>query len=364
MKSVYIHIPFCSSICSYCGFTKSLYNKEYVKNYLYSLEMEIRKYYEGDLVDTIYIGGGTPSSLNKEELEKLFEMISLFNIHDIFEFTFECNINDINEELLLLLNKYKVNRLSIGVESFNEDNLKYLNRKHNKKEIFEKIKMVKEKYFDNINVDLIYALPSESTLTLKQDVKNILKLDIPHISTYSLMIEDNTLLKVKNERGISEELDREMYDYICKKLTSNGYIHYEVSNFAKEDFESKHNLKYWNNKEYYGFGAAAHGYRYGVRYSNRAELEDYIRHPIKKATEHYVTPKEKFEEEIFLGFRKEAGINTESIKKKYYVDFDEKFKSVIEKYSPEYIEKTAEGYKLTLKGVLLSNQILAEFIEG
>ena len=199
MKSVYIHIPFCSSICSYCGFTKCLKDDDYINNYLYALEMEVRKYYEGDIVDTIYIGGGTPSSLSLVQLDKLFNIIKLFNVHDIFEFTFECNINDINEDLLNLLNKNRVNRISIGVESFDEDNLKYLNRTHNKKEIFEKIKLVKNKYFDNINVDLIYALPNESLNILKSDIKNMLKLEVSHISTYSLMIEDNTILKINFE---------------------------------------------------------------------------------------------------------------------------------------------------------------------
>lgn len=361
MKSVYIHIPFCSSICSYCGFTKSLYNKEYVKNYLYSLEMEIRKYYEGDLVDTIYIGGGTPSSLNKEELEKLFEIISLFNIHDIFEFTFECNINDINEELLLLLNKYKVNRLSIGVESFNEDNLKYLNRKHNKKEIFEKIKMVKEKYFDNINVDLIYALPSESTLTLKQDVKNILKLDIPHISTYSLMIEDNTLLKVKNERGISEELDREMYDYICKKLTSNGYIHYEVSNFAKEDFESKHNLKYWNNKEYYGFGLSSHGYINGIRYENTKNLDKYINGKYR-TSELFLSKKEDMENYVMLGLRQLKGISLKDFYERYNENMQDIF-NIKKAIKDKLIILDGEYIRIPEDKIYVMNEILNIFFE-
>ncbi len=358
MKSVYIHIPFCSSICSYCAFTKCLYNKELVNNYLNALKDEINSTYDGEIIDTIYIGGGTPSSLDMYSLNKLFDIVKIFNMHDIFEFTFECNINDINEELLKILNKNRVNRISIGVESFNEDNLNYLKRKHNKKDIFEKIKLVKESYFDNINVDLIYAIPGESMKVLKSEVKNILKLNIPHISTYSLMIEDNTLLKVKGEKNISEELDRDMYDEICKTLLHNGYNHYEVSNFAKKNEESKHNLKYWGNKEYYGFGLSAHGYINNIRYENTKNMNNYIDKLYKKE-ELFLSKKEDMENYVMLGLRKLKGINI----KEFFDLYDENIQDIfnIQQLLSEKL-LLLDGYflKISEDNIYVMNEILGK----
>ena len=211
MRSVYIHIPFCSSICSYCDFCKFIYNDEWASKYLDFLNNEINEYYEDETVKSIYIGGGTPSSLSECNLNKLFEIVSHIKLKEYGEFTFECNINDINESVLKILKSNGVNRLSIGIESFNKNNLRFLNRKHNKKEIFESIKLAKSLGFENISVDLIYALPIESMLTLKNDVSNILKLKVEHISTYSLIIEDHTVLKNKKIEPIDEDLDYKMY---------------------------------------------------------------------------------------------------------------------------------------------------------
>lgn len=356
MKSVYIHIPFCNTICSYCGFTKCLKDENYINNYLYALEMEIKKYYEDDKINTIYIGGGTPSSLSLVQLEKLFEIIKLFNVHDVFEFTFECNIDDINVELLNLLNKNRVNRLSVGVQSFNEEKLKYLNRKHNKKEINEKIKLIKDKYFDNINVDLIYGLPSESMVTLKNDVKNILKLNIPHISTYSLMIEDNTILKTKGEKNINEDIDREMYDYICKTLKHKNYVHYEVSNFAMSGSESKHNLKYWSNQEYYGFGLSAHGYINGIRYQNTKNLDKYINGSYR-SNEIFLSKREDMENFIMLGLRKLDGIDLEEFFNKYNDNMQDVF-NIQEPLREKLLVLDNKNIKIPEDKIYIMNEIL------
>ena len=230
MRGVYIHIPFCNSICSYCDFCKFIHSDVWASEYLNSLKKEIEEYYEGDTVKSIYIGGGTPSCLSMSNLDKLFEIIKIFNTSKNLEFSFECNVNDITETLLMKLKDSGVNRISIGIESFDKYVLKYLNRKHDKKEIFKNIELVK-KYFNNINVDLIYAVPIENMSILKHDISNILKLDVPHISTYSLIIEPHTAFYNKGIKNIDEELDLKMYNYICKKLKKKGYLHYEVSNF-------------------------------------------------------------------------------------------------------------------------------------
>lgn len=324
MRSVYIHIPFCSSICSYCDFCKMIYIEDWADKYLDALKEEVLSIYEGEEVSSIYIGGGTPSVLNKEQLTKLFDIINIFKYNKKNEFTFEVNVNDINEELLLFLRKNGVNRLSIGIESFNKYNLKFLNRKHDKKEIIKAIKKVKENGFDNFNVDLIYALPIETFSMLKSDVKKILDLKPTHISTYSLIIEENTALQINNVKPINEDLDYKMYKYICKKLKRRGYIHYEVSNFALLGFESIHNLNYWNNKEYYGFGLGAHGYISSVRYENTRSLNKYLNKEFKK-NEIFISKKDDMENEVMLGLRKREGINIREFYDKFHVNIQEVF---------------------------------------
>ena len=301
MRALYIHIPFCTSICSYCDFCKFTYKEEWIRSYLDSLSDEIDKYYEGDTVKSIYIGGGTPSCLSIESLEKLFRVIKKINLVNEGEFTFECNINDICEELLMFLKENRVNRISIGVESFNKYNIKFLNRKHTKEQIFNNIKLAK-KYFKNINVDLIYALPIETMHMLSSDISNILKLDVNHISTYSLILEDHTILFNKKIKPIDEDLDYKMYKHICKRLRRKGYIHYEVSNFAKEDYQSKHNLTYWDNNEYYGFGLSAHGYINNMRYENTRNFNKYLNGEYRFITKGDYNKKED------TGFRREEDI--------------------------------------------------------
>lgn len=325
MRAVYIHIPFCNSICSYCDFCKFIYKKEWAKEYLLCLSSEIDEYYEGDKVKSIYIGGGTPSALSKSDLEMLFELVKRFKLDKDAEITFECNINDITEELLYILKDNDVNRLSIGVESFNKDNLKLLNRKHEKKDIFDKIKLAKSMGFNNINVDLIYALPIENMWILRRDIANILKLNIEHISTYSLIIEDHTMLYNKKIKPISEEEDYKMYRYICKKLSKKGYVHYEVSNFAKKGYESKHNLTYWNNEEYYGFGLGAHGFVNSMRYENTRNFDKY-RNLNFRLNELLTSSQEDMENELILGLRKLEGISIKKFKTKFDKDVFKVFK--------------------------------------
>ncbi|NLC48270.1 MAG: radical SAM family heme chaperone HemW [Tenericutes bacterium] len=325
MRSVYIHIPFCNSICSYCDFCKFIYVDEWANKYLDFLNSEIEKYYEGETVKSIYIGGGTPSCLSESNLNKLIEIVSHIKLKKYGEFTFECNVNDINETNLLILKKAGVNRLSIGVESFNKYNLKFLNRKHNKKEIFRNIELAKEIGFDNINVDLMYALPIENMFILKKDVKNILKLKPQHISTYSLIIEEHTVLKNKKILPLDDDLDFKMYRYICKKLKKSNFEHYEISNFSLNGYESEHNLTYWNNEEYYGFGLGAHGYINNIRYENTRNFNKYLNHEYR-LNELLVSIGEEMENELILGLRKVKGISISKFENRFNRDIFEVFK--------------------------------------
>ncbi len=323
MRSVYIHIPFCKSICSYCDFCKFLHEEVYASEYLNELSKEIDKYYDNDKIRTLYIGGGTPSVLSLNNLKKLFEITKKFDTSLLEEFTFEMNIDDITEEKLLLLKTNNVNRISIGIQSFNEINLKYLNRKHTKNEIIKNINLAKN-YFTNINVDLMFALPIETFSTLKKDVKEILKLDVPHISTYSLIIEQNTVLSHNKVKPIEEDLDYKMYSYILKELKKNNYNHYEVSNFAKEGYQSKHNLNYWQNNEYYGFGLGAHGFISELRYENTRSFNTYLKGNYR-FNELVLSKREDMENEVILGLRKLEGINIVDFFNKYKINIQEEF---------------------------------------
>ncbi len=311
IKSCYIHIPFCKNICSYCDFCKIYYNELFINKYLNSLENEINTFYKGDTLNTIYIGGGTPSSLSINELNRLFDILNKLNRSNSIEFTIECNIEDISKDKLQLFKSNGINRLSIGVESFNEDNLKFMERPSID---INKINLAK-KYFNNINIDLIYALPNETLDILNNDLDKVLSLDVKHISIYSLIVEPNT--KIKDIKPINEDIDYEMYKLICNRL--KDFNHYEISNFAKEGYESKHNLTYWNNEEYYGFGLGASGYINNIRYTNTKSINHYIKNNYNR-DEEVLLKEDKEKYELILGFRKLKGINLIVYKNKYNKD--------------------------------------------
>ncbi len=359
INSVYIHIPFCNNICSYCDFCKMFYKKELVDKYLNALNKEVNDNYKGDLIKTLYIGGGTPSTLSLEQIDRLKDIINIFNLDSNCEFTFECNVDSLDIDKLIKLKEIGVNRVSIGVESFNDKHLKYLNRKHSKN---DSIKIIKEakKYFENINVDFIYALTNETMEELKEDIEQFLNLEIPHISTYSLIIEDNTLLSINKTENIDSQLDYEMYNYIRNTLEQNEYEHYEISNFSKEGYQSKHNLVYWNNLEYYGFGLGSSGYVNGVRYGNTRNIFKYLEGNYIK-DEQKLSSRDKIEEEMFLGLRKINGVNISEFKKKYNKDIEEVFdiKDLLER--GKLIKE--KGYiKINKDYIYVSNDILINFI--
>ena len=357
-KSVYIHIPFCKSICSYCDFCKFLYNEKWVGAYLTALKREIKDRYMDDEIATIYIGGGTPSALSIEEIKRLMEIISVFKTDSLEEFTFECNLSDINKELLLLLKYYKVNRLSIGIESFNKKNLEFMERSADYKDAKEKIKLCREYGFNNINIDLMYAIPGETLKDLKKDLDLFMSLNPTHISTYSLIIEEHTKLDNINAQVIAEELDYEMFKLIEKRL-KNAH-HYEVSNFAIKGYESIHNLVYWNNEEYYGFGLGAAGYIDDIRYENTKNLKEYLLGNYVKSKE-ILGKKEKMDYEIMLGLRKLDGINIKEFKEKYGEDIETVYNLAPLYKNKDLIKKKGYIY-INPSKIYIMNEILIKII--
>ena len=331
VDAVYIHIPFCNYICAYCDFCKIFYNKEYVNRYLDALDQEIINNYKGEVITSLYIGGGTPSSLDLEELEKLLKTLKIFNLSKDCEITFESNADSLSLDKIKLLKDFGVNRVSLGVETINKKLQDVLERRTSKDTVINCINNLKSVGITNINVDLIYAIKGETLEDLNNDLEFLLSLDVPHISTYSLIIEDNTKLKIKGIKNIDKVIDRDMYDLISKTLKKNNYIHYEISNFSYDGFMSKHNLKYWRNLEYYGFGVGASGYIDNIRYTNTRSITNYIdgKTIIDKEI---VTLKDKMFYEIMLGFRTSMGIDKIEFKDKYNVSIDRVFnyKSLVE----------------------------------
>ena len=324
IKSCYIHIPFCEKICNYCDFCKLYYNKKFINRYLDSLENEILNNYNGEVLDTIYIGGGTPSCLDIYELDRLFNIISNLKLSNNYEYTIEGNFNSTSIDKLKLYKKYGINRLSFGIESINKNNLSFLGRAEDKDTIINVINNARSLGFNNINVDLIYAIIGEDIDTLKEDLDFIVSLDVEHISTYSLMIEDNTILGINEIESIDQDIDSEMYDFICKYLKDNNYIHYEISNFSKKNMQSKHNLVYWNNLEYYGFGLSAASYIGNMRITNTKSITKYFENNyIGYVEELDIDDKEEYQ--VILNLRKSNGIDLDEFKKLFGIQLIDRY---------------------------------------
>ena len=360
IKSCYIHIPFCEKICSYCDFCKMYYNEQLVDSYLDSLEKEISSIYNNEVLDTIYIGGGTPSCLNNKQLERLLNIVKNLKLNNNYEYTIEGNFENTTKEKLDLYKKYGINRLSFGIESTNTNNLKVLNRTLNKKQVEDIISYSKEIGIDNINVDLIYALENENIDILEEDINYILSLEVKHISTYSLIIEDNTMLSINKYKNIDEDLDYEMYKYICNRLKDNNYIHYEISNFSKEGYESKHNSCYWKNEEYYGFGLGASSYIANKRITNTRSINNYLKGNVIKEIEE-LSMKDKIEYEIILNLRLNTGINLNNFYNKYKIPFQDiyQYKPLLEQ---KYLIELNNNLFIPENKWYISNEIIMKLL--
>ena len=359
LKSIYIHIPFCKKICSYCDFCKNYYDEKIVNNYLDALSNEIINNYNNELISTIYIGGGTPSCLSNNELHKLFNILNIIKKSKKLEYTFECNYEDITDEKLKLLKKNKVNRLSIGIQTFNEKYSKVLNRNINKKEILNKVFLAK-KYFDNINLDLMYALPNETLNELESDLKEYIKLNVKHISIYSLIVEEHTKLYIDGINEIDENKQYEMYKCINKILKKHGYKQYEISNYAKKGYESKHNLTYWNNENYYGFGLGASGFINSIRYDNTKSMFNYINGNTIYNKE-IINKDLLIEDEIMLNLRKVRGINKNKFYKRYSVKLNELY-DINELLNNGYLKENKTSIYIPFKYLFVSNEVIVKIL--
>ncbi|XRG77171.1 radical SAM family heme chaperone HemW [Rossellomorea sp. GAMAL-10_SWC] len=375
-SSVYIHIPFCQQICYYCDFNKFMMDRQPVDQYLEYLEKEIVESLKRNPISdlkTVFVGGGTPTALTLPQTQTLVDMINkqIIKGNKEIEMTFESNPNEISKEKLQILKDGGVNRISFGAQTFDEGLLKKIGRTHSPNEIEEAIQTAKEVGIDNINLDLMYALPGQTMEQFIDSLDKAMKLPIQHISAYSLIIEPKTVFYIEMNRGklkpAPEEDEAAMYDFLMKYLEEKGFHQYEISNFEKNGLESKHNLVYWNNEEYFGFGAGAHGYINGIRYSNAGPLKKYFQliddTGVPIVHEHTVTKQEKMEEEMFLGLRKMQGVSERKFQEKFGSNFNEVFPNVIEKLMKDgLVEMNGVFLRLTHKGKLLGNEVFQAFL--
>lgn len=374
MKAAYIHIPFCHHICHYCDFNKVFMKGQPVDEYLQSLEKEMELTVKGDksVLETVFVGGGTPTALNAKQLERLVDGINRqINIDSRTEYTFEANPGDLSKEKLAILKDAGVNRLSFGVQTFNDELLEKIGRSHRAKDVFESIDNAKALGFDNISVDLIYSLPGQTKQDVIESIHTALSLGLVHYSGYSLIIEPKTVFYNLMQKGKlvipGEDAEAEMYETLMEQMELHGLHQYEISNFAVPGYESRHNLTYWNNEEYYGFGAGAHSYVNGIRQSNYGPLKKYME-PLAKGElpimdAHQVSHAEKIEEEMFLGLRKTEGISVRHFQEKFNEDPLKLFEKQLSEWSQKDLLKTdEERIFLTRQGRLLGNEVFQSFI--
>lgn len=360
VKSMYVHIPFCKSICSYCDFTKVFYSFLYEDKYLDALKKEIEDD-NPNICDTIYIGGGTPSVLSNKGLERLLSLVSKY-LSKEYEFTIEVNPETIDEEKVKLFSKYGINRVSIGVESFNSDILNILSRRHSYEDVKKCVDLLNKYNITNYSFDFIYGIKGLKLTHIKKDFTYIDLLKPKHLSFYSLILEDNTCLKANKYVEEEEEVVVNQYDYIYKELQKRGYNQYEVSNYSFKGFESKHNMVYWNAKEYYGFGLGASGYINNKRYINTKNLTKYMNNEISRTYEE-LSVNDLKEEYILLKLRMNEGFDLSEYKNKFDEDILKiKEKEINELLKSNLIKIEENRLTTTYQGMLLLDMVIVKLI--
>ncbi|MBC2317649.1 oxygen-independent coproporphyrinogen III oxidase [Listeria booriae] len=375
MTAVYIHIPFCEHICYYCDFNKVFLEGQPVDEYVDLLikEMEmVTERHTMSPVETVFVGGGTPTTLNEAQLAKLCSAISrLFPMTENAEFSFEANPGDLSISKLQVMKNHGVNRLSMGVQSFNNELLKKIGRIHTVDDVYQSVNNAKQVGFENVSIDLIFSLPGQTGADFEDTLTKALDLDLPHYSAYSLIIEPKTIFYNLMQKGKlilpGEDAEANMYEKLMSTMEKHGRKQYEISNFAKPGYESRHNIVYWSNEHYFGFGAGAHGYIGETRYANYGPLKKYMQ-PLQNGDlptfqQKELSLKEKMEEEMFLGLRKVAGVDKAHFQAKFGQSLDATFANAIDKtIGKGWLESTPESVRLTRRGRFLGNNVFQEFL--
>lgn len=370
---IYVHIPFCKRKCDYCDFISYSNKDSKIEEYIESVKKEIELQKIKSEITTVYIGGGTPSYIDSKHIKEIMAEIQKKNVSKDAEITIEVNPGTVTLEKLKDYKDAEINRLSIGLQTTKDELLKQIGRIHNFEQFVETYKMAREVGFKNINVDLMLGLPNQRIKDLKESLESVIQLTPEHISVYSLIVEDGTPIANKIENGElelpDEDLERNMYWYVKNTLELNGYKHYEISNFAKQGYESKHNMNCWNQKEYIGIGIAAHSYRDITRYSNTENLGEYIRNVQNEKFErnriiHEIQKEDDTKKEyMLLGLRQIDGVKISKFKEKFGDNPIYLFRNELKKLVNEnLISVDEDNIKLTNKGIDLANLVWEEFV--
>lgn len=364
ISSLYIHIPFCESICDYCDFTKLQYFHNFATNYIAKLKEEIKSKNINYKLKTLFIGGGTPTSLEDSLFLDLLSFLSTY-VDNNTEYTIECNPESLSVSKLKIMHQYGVNRISIGVESTDDKILKSINRKHTFLDVKNAINNAINIGITNINVDLILGLPNVTYTRLKKDIENIISLPIKHVSCYGLTVHEHTVFYINKITPPSDDVIRKMYDLVNEILTNNGYIHYEVSNWCKPNFMCKHNLVYWKDEEYFGCGLGASGYEDNTRYTNTRNLSKYLLDYNTKEMVESISLNDDKTYFLMTNLRTILGIDL----KRYFDKFNEDFYLTNKVYLDSLIDKKIlifdkENNKIycSYEGLMTLNQILLNLI--
>ncbi len=382
---IYIHIPFCKRKCYYCDFISYCNEENNIQNYIECVKKEIKykseqlnefskKNSENFIIDTIYIGGGTPSFIEDKNITNLLDNINkYFNVDQNVEITIELNPDSVNSEKLKNYQNAGINRVSIGLQSTNDKLLKKIGRIHNYEQFQTAYELVKKNGFKNINIDLMIGLPDQTLEDVESSLKEVIKLNPTHISVYSLILEEKTKLEKEVSSGIlslpSEEIERKMYWLVKETLEKENYIHYEISNFAKDGMQSKHNVNCWNQNEYLGVGIAAHSYFNSIRFSNTTDMKEYIKNihennfSKNQIIHEILSLEEKQKEFMLLGLRKLNGIEIKDFKNKFMQNPIYLFREQLSKLQEEdLIEIDGDFIRLTNRGLDLANIVWEEFV--
>lgn len=357
-RALYVHIPFCDQICSYCDFCKTYYNETSVDNYLEVLKSEIKSLNIKEL-DSIYIGGGTPSSLNDDQLEYLLTILKPYS-HNLKEYCIEVNPESMDYYKLKILKQFNINRLSIGVQTFNQNILHKIERHHNKTQVLSLINNATKVGIDNISIDLMYGLPHQTIDDIKEDLRIVASLPIKHISYYSLILEDHTVLKNAKYQPLDEEDEYKINLLIDEQLKKLGYHKYEISNYAKDGYESYHNKVYWHYENYYGVGIGASGKIDNCIYDHSRSLTKYLQR-IDIVTKNEFSVEDVMFNNVMMSLRLVEGLDIEVFNQRYQVDVLNLYASAIQKHLNNG-NMIIENNHLRVTNLYLLNEILLDFM--
>lgn len=373
--SIYIHIPFCESRCHYCDFCSSLLNVSNVEKYFKYLRKEIKlheDFLRDKIIDTVFIGGGTPSSVDSKYIKEIMEDLSVFEFSKNKEITIESNPNSLTREKAEVYFYSGINRISLGAQSFNDEILKRIGRIHKKDDIYRAIENARSAGFENINLDLMLALPGQKFSDIEDSIKEVRELNLPHISYYSLILEEGTKLFRDHEMSPlafpTEDEDRRMYHYVVDELKKIGLKQYEISNFAKEGYECRHNMTYWKLKDYISFGLSASSNIGNLRYTNSYNFKDYYEALDKNEKpigfSENLSKADRMNEFIMMGLRLNSGVDIDEFEKKFNEDFFQFYDKEIEKnLKSNLILLKDNNLRFTEKGRDLSNQVELDFFK-